>query len=148
MAIGIELNAFGAVTDPIRVLGGVTFLQGRLISTAGGTNNGKTAPGVPDVQMNMGAEWETPYLHGLTLSGRAIYTSSQYYDNANTQQIPGWVRFDLGARYKFDVRGQPITIRGNVINVANTRYWAAANPTYGLALGTPRTFLVSTSIDF
>ncbi|MBN8906655.1 MAG: TonB-dependent receptor, partial [Rhodospirillales bacterium] len=64
------------------------------------------------------------------------------------QQIPGWVRFDLGARYTFEVRGKSITVRGNVINVANSGYWAAANPTYGLSLGMPRTFLLSTSLDF
>lgn len=145
---GIELNSFGQLTDQVRILGGVTFLQGRLTSTANGTFNGNTAPGVPDVQMNVGTEWDTPFLPGLTLSGRAIYTSAQYYDNANTQQIPGWVRFDLGARYTFEVRGKSITVRGNVINVANSGYWAAANPTYGLSLGMPRTFLLSTSLDF
>jgi iron complex outermembrane receptor protein len=145
---GIELNSFGQLTDDVRILGGVTFLQGTLTQTANGSYNGNTAPGVPNVQMNIGAEWDTPFLHGLTLSGRTIYTSTQYYDNANTQQIPGWVRFDLGARYTFEVRGKPVTIRGNIFNVANTGYWAAANPTYGLSLGMPRTFLLSTSIDF
>ncbi|HVZ07814.1 TonB-dependent receptor [Rhodopila sp.] len=145
---GIELNNYGQLTDQVRILGGVTFLQGELVSTSGGANNGHTAPGVPNVQLNVGGEWDTPFVPGLTLTGRVIYTSRQYYDNANTQQIPGWVRFDLGARYTFDVRGQPITIRGNIINVANAGYWAAANPTYGLSLGMPRTFLLSTSIQF
>ena len=67
--------------------------------------------------MNIGAEWDTPFLRGLTLSGRAIYTSGQYYDNANLQQLPDWIRFDVGARYTFDLNGKPVTIRANVINV-------------------------------
>jgi iron complex outermembrane receptor protein len=145
---GIELNSFGQLAEGVRILGGVSFLQGELTNTANGTNNGHTAPGVPSVQLNVGGEWDTPFLPGLTLTGRVIYTSQQYYDNANTQQIPGWVRFDLGARYTFDAHGTPITIRGNIINVANNGYWAAANPTYGLSLGTPRTFLLSTSFNF
>lgn len=145
---GLELNAMGEVTEAVRVLGGVTFLDGQLLRTAGGVNNGHTAPGVPDVQLNVGGEWDTPFLRGLTLSGRAIYTSAQYYDAANLQQIPDWVRFDLGARYTFDMNGKPVTIRANVINVANKGYWAAATPTYGLVLGAPRTFLLSTTFDF
>jgi iron complex outermembrane receptor protein len=145
---GLELNAMGEVTGSVRVLGGVTFLDGRLLHTAGGINDGHTAPGVPDVQLNIGGEWDTPFLRGFTLSGRAIYTSSQYYDAANLQQIPEWVRFDLGARYTFDMRGKPVTIRANVINVANTGYWAAATPTYGLVLGAPRTYMLSTTFDF
>ncbi|HEY0182521.1 MAG TPA: TonB-dependent receptor [Rhodopila sp.] len=145
---GIELNSFGQLTDQVRILGGITLLQGRLTKTANNAYNGNTAPGVPDVQMNIGAEWDTPFIPGLTLTGRAIYTSAQYYDNANTQQIPSWVRFDLGARYMLDIRGKPVAIRGQVINVANRGYWAGANPTYGLSPGLPRTFLLSTSFDF
>ena len=145
---GLELNAAGEVTDSIRVLGGVTLLEGRLVRTANGVNDGHTAPGVPDIQLNIGGEWDTPFLRGLTLTGRAIYTSEQYYDAANLQQIPDWVRFDLGARYVFDLRGKPVTVRANVINVANTGYWAAATPTYGLVLGAPRTYMISTTFDF
>jgi iron complex outermembrane receptor protein len=145
---GIELGSFGQLTDTVRLLGGITLLQGRLTRTAGGTNNGRTAPGVPDVQVNLGAEWDTPFVPGLTLSGRTIYTSTQYYDNANTQHIPDWVRFDVGARYTFEVRGRPVTVRGNILNIANRGYWASATPTYGLSLGIPRTFLLSTSFDF
>jgi iron complex outermembrane receptor protein len=98
--------------------------------------------------MNIGAEWDTPFLRGLTLSGRAIYTSGQYYDNANLQQLPDWVRFDVGARYTFDLNGKPVTIRANVINVGNKGYWASATPSYGLSLGAPRTYLLSTTFTF
>jgi iron complex outermembrane receptor protein len=145
---GIELNAAGEVIDTVRVLGGITLLDGRLTRTANRAFDGNKAPGVPDVQLNIGGEWDTPFLRGLTLSGRAIYTAAQYYDNANLQQIPDWVRFDLGARYTFDLRGKPVTIRANVINVANNGYWAAATPVFGLVLGTPRTYLLSTTFDF
>jgi iron complex outermembrane recepter protein len=145
---GIELNSFGQLTDTVRVLGGVTLLQGRLVRTPGGLYDGNAATGVPDVQMNIGTEWDTPFLRGLTLSGRAIYTSAQYYDIANTQQVPGWVRFDVGARYAFEMDGKPISIKANVLNVGNNNYWESANSTFGLALGAPRTFLVSASFDF
>jgi iron complex outermembrane receptor protein len=145
---GIELNAMGLLTDGVRVLGGVTFLQGRLQKTANGLTDGKVATGVPDVQLNVGLEWDTPWVRGLTLTGRAIYTSAQYYDNANTQQIPSWVRFDIGARYGFEVQGRPLSAKLNVLNVGNNNYWESANSLFGLAMGAPRTVLVSLSADF
>lgn len=98
--------------------------------------------------MNIGAEWDTPFVRGLTLSGRVIYTSEQYYDAANLQELPDWVRFDVGARYTFKLNGKPVTIRGNILNVANKGYWASATPSFGLSLGAPRTYLLSTTFDF
>lgn len=147
---GVELSAMGEVIDSVRVLGGVTLLDGKLVNNANAALIGNKAPGVPDVQLNIGGEWDTPFLKGFTLTGRAIYTSAQYYDNANLQQIPDWVRFDLGARYAFvsPWTGKPITIRANVLNVANKGYWAAATPNFGLVLGAPRTYMLSTTFDF
>ncbi|AYD04743.1 TonB-dependent receptor [Neorhizobium sp. NCHU2750] len=146
---GLELNVFGEVVESIRVLGGVAFMDGVQTKTAGGTNDGKKAIGVPDVQLNMGAEWDTPFIDGLTLSGRVIHTSSQYASVDNTQKIPDWTRFDLGARYRYErENGKPITVRASVENVFDRDYWAAASSSFGLARGAPRTFLVSTTFDF
>ncbi len=146
---GLELNVFGEVADDVRLLGGVTFMDGVQTKTAGGALDGKKAVGVPDVQLNLGAEWDTPFAEGLTLTGRAIHTASQYASANNTQSIPDWTRFDLGARYEY-VRenGKPITVRASVENVFDKSYWAAASSNFGLARGAPRTFLVSTSFDF
>jgi iron complex outermembrane receptor protein len=146
---GLEINVFGEVIDSVRVLGGVAFMDGVQTKTTGGTNDGKKAIGVPDVQLNLGAEWDTPFIDGLTLSGRVIHTSSQYASIDNTQKIPDWTRFDLGARYRYErENGKPITVRASVENVFDNNYWAAASSSFGLARGAPRTFLVSTTFDF
>jgi len=144
---GLELNLFGEPIEGFRVLGGVTLIDGRLTKTAGGDNDGNKAIGVPTLQMNVGAEWDTPFIPGLTLTGRVIYTSKQYLDAGNDQQIPDWTRVDLGARYTVDVHDTPVTLRANVENVFNTSYWSSAGGGY-LSLGAPRTFLLSTSVDF
>jgi iron complex outermembrane receptor protein len=145
---GLEINTSGEVADGVRLLGGVMFIDGELTKTQGGTNDGKTAPGVPHTQVNFGTEWDTPFMRRLTLSGRVIYTSSQYLDVANTQQIPDWATFDIGARYRFEAGGKPITLRANVENLFDHSYWAMANPTYGLSPGAPRTLLLSATVDF
>jgi len=144
---GLELSAYGEVIEGVRLLGGITLLDGKLVKTADGTNNGNTAIGVPTVQFNMGGEWDTPFIPGLTLTGRVIYTSSQYLDAANNQKIPDWTRLDLGARYTVDIRNTAVTIRGDVENVLGSDYWSSTGGGY-LALGAPRTFLLSTSVNF
>lgn len=69
---------------------------------------------------------------------------------ANTLDLPGWTRFDLGARYVAVIGDKPPTLRFNVDNVASKRYWASAFDTFrpDLLQGTPRTFKASASIEF
>ena len=144
---GLELMTFGEPLPGLRVLGGFTLLDARLSKTAGGLNQGNRAPGVPDFMLNIGSEWDVSFVKGLTFTGRVIYTSSQYINNANTQSVPAWTRLDLGARYTFEVARQGVTVRANVENVANAGYWTVANGT-SLALSNPRTFLLSATLDF
>ncbi|ARQ02759.1 hypothetical protein CAK95_05210 [Pseudorhodoplanes sinuspersici] len=146
---GLEFNVFGKVSDDVRLLGGFSVIQATLINTANGAFDGNEAPGVPKLQINLGSEWDTPFVPGLTLTGRVIYTGEQMVDSANTQSIPSWTRLDLGARYKFVVNGKPIIIRANVENVFNRSYWSSAAYASGwLAPGAPRTFLLSTTFTF
>lgn len=146
---GIEWTVFGEPLAGFRALGGVTFMNGVQLNTANALTNGKKAPGVPDVQVNLGSEWDASFLRGLTFSGRVIYTSSQYLNTANTQSIPNWTRFDAGVRYTFERNdGKPVSLRFNVENLFDLNYWASASVNNGLAMGAPRTFLLSLSTDF
>lgn len=146
---GFEMNVFGEVTPDFRLLGGIAFIDGRLTKTAGGLQDGNKAVGVANINLNIGAEWDTPFLRGLTLTGRTIYTSEQFVNTANTQILPEWVRFDLGARYAFvsPWNGKPIVVRAAVENVANNGYWSSAYNGV-VARGAPRTYLVSTTFNF
>lgn len=148
---GMELNVFGEVSPDVRILGGLAVTSGKQVKTQGGLYDGNTAVGVPRLTVNMGAEWDAPFVRGLTFNGRVVYTSEQYVNPENTRRIPEWTRVDLGARYTFlsPWNGKPIVIRANVENVANTGYWAAAYAGGNvLSLGAPRTYLVSTTFNF
>jgi iron complex outermembrane recepter protein len=146
---GLEFSTFGEVTSAIRVLGGLTYIDSELTKTANGINQGNEGIAVPEFQANIGAEWDPPFVSGLTVSGRVIYTSSQYLNAANTQELPAWTRLDLGARYTLETRGVPVVIRANVLNVFDESYWASAAASSGSAgLSLPRTFLLSTSFTF
>jgi iron complex outermembrane receptor protein len=147
---GLELTAFGEPLPGVRLVGGVTFIDGRLVNTAGRQFDGNRAPGVPDVAFNLYGEVDLPpwLAPGLTLTGRAIYTSGQFYNQANTQSVPDWTRFDAGLRYTFrGATDKPVTIRAVVENVFDNAYWASAARGF-LAVGAPRTVVVSATMDF
>lgn len=141
---GLELNAYGEIMPGLRLLGGLALIDARQTHTANGLNDGKKVNGASDVQVNIGAEWDPGFLPGLTLSGRVIYTGSQYIDAGNLQSIPDWTRFDAGIRYKTQVAGHDTTLRFNIENLANKSYWIGGNGF--VMISRPRTFLVSLDV--
>ncbi|PXX69439.1 iron complex outermembrane recepter protein [Pseudomonas sp. LAMO17WK12:I10] len=149
---GVELSVFGEPLKGFRLLGGVMYIDSELKDTTSGTFDGNRAPATPKYNVNLGAEWDVPKVQGLTLTARGIYSSSQYLDQANSKEIDSWERFDLGARYAFKLDDKDITLRANVENVLDKRYWSSAGASDdsepGLTLATPRTLLLSATVGF
>lgn len=148
---GIEFSVFGEPVRGVRVLGGLTLLDAEITSSHDATLKGNRAVGVPRSQANVGVEWDVPGVRGLTLTGRTVYTSTQYADAANTLKVPAWTRLDLGARYTTAINDQVVTFRARLDNATDRNYWASTGgyPGYGyLVLGTPRTFTLSATVDF
>ncbi|KFI08292.1 TonB-dependent siderophore receptor [Massilia sp. BSC265] len=148
---GLELSVFGTPARGLRLLGGLTLLEAEQRRTAGGLNEGKDAIGVPGTQLNLGAEWEVPGVQGLSLNARALTTSTQYADAANTQKLPSWSRLDIGANYVTRFMDRDLTLRARIDNVTDRNYWASAGgyPGFGyLVQGAPRSVVVSATLDF
>jgi iron complex outermembrane receptor protein len=150
---GLELNFFGEVSPGLRVLGGAMFLNAVLTQTQGGQTDGWIAPNVPGAQFNLAGEWDTPFIRGLTLSGRVIYTGTQYIDTTwPRRSLPEWTRFDIGVRYIIadaaSPTGGPVGLRFNVENLFDANYWGGGSGATRLYLGNPRTFRVALTADF
>ena len=149
---GVELSVFGEPLKGFRLLGGVMYIDSELTHTTNGTFDGNRAPATPKYNVNLGAEWDVPSVPGLTLTSRGIYSSSQYLDQSNDKEIDSWERFDVGTRYAFKLDEKTITLRANVENVLDKRYWSSAGASDdsepGLTLSTPRTYLLSATVDF
>lgn len=147
---GVEWNTFGEIAQGVRVLGGVTYTQGTQVKTSYGRYDGNTAVGAPRWQVNTGLEWDTPWVPGLTLTGRVQATSRQYADAANNIEIPGWGQVDLGARYATQVNGRDVVLRLNVNNVFNKYYYAGSfsDTTPIATLGPARSVMASATISF
>lgn len=145
---GIELTVFGEPAPGLKPLAGLTFLEATQVNTAGGLNNGRTAPFVPNMLATVGLDWDTPFVRGLSVNGRVIYTGASYYDAANTQPLQAWTRVDLGAKYVFERSdGKPLALRAQVQNVGNASYLINAGAGL-LSVGLPRTYMVSLTADF
>ncbi len=143
---GLELTAFGELQPGLRLMAGASFIEGELTKTQGGLNQGNRAPGVPSATYNLGLDWDTPWVEGLSLNGRAIHTSSMYIDNANTRRLPAVTRFDVGARYRTEIAGKSVVLRANIENLTDKAYWLAAGTYASNAAG--RTYMLSASVNF
>ncbi len=148
---GIEFSVFGEAAPGVRLLGGLTLLDGEITRGVDGSLEGKQPIGVPNSQATIGADIDVPGVAGLAISPRVVYTGSQYADINNTMAIPSWTRVDIGARYVTEINKQLVTFRARLDNVFDRNYWASTGgyPGYGyLVLGAPRTFTISATIDF
>jgi iron complex outermembrane receptor protein len=148
---GVELTVQGEISRDLRILGGITWLDARQKETGSDLTDGKKVIGVPARQANLNVEWDVPGVRGLTFDARAIATASSYSDAANTLRVPGWTRFDIGARYLAAWQDHLITLRARIENVSDRDYWASVGgyPNNGyLVLGAPRTLMLTATFDF
>ncbi len=143
---GLELSVYGELLPGLRGMASASFLNPELTHTAVASEQGNDAAGVPDRTFSAGLDWDTPWVPGLALNGRVIHTSGSYLTNANTLRFDGWTRFDIGARYETAVAGNTLVLRANVENLFDKNYWLTTG-TY-VAVGAPRTVLLSASMDF
>ncbi|WP_245636893.1 TonB-dependent receptor [Azospirillum thiophilum] len=143
---GLELSAYGEILPGLRAMASASFLRPELTKTAVAAEQGNDAAGVPDKTFSASLDWDTPWVQGLSLNGRAIHTSGSYLTNANTLRFDGWTRFDVGARYSATVAGKPVVLRANVENLFDKDYWLTTG-TY-VTVGAPRTVVLSATVDF
>lgn len=144
---GIEVNVFGEPTKGTRILGGMMFLNAKYAKTNAGTLDGNQLEAVPRFTAVLGLEKDIPSVDGLTLTTRAVYNGSSYLDPDNNVRVSPWLRWDVGARYTFNKESsQPLTLRADIYNVFNKKYWEARS--YGVSLGDSRTYSISLSTEF
>ena len=148
---GIELAEQGQATTGLRLLGGLTWLDAKQLTTGAAATDGQRVIGVPKLQANLGAEWDVPGVPGLAVDGRWVHTGASYANATNTLRVPGWNRLDVGARYMTEVQGKLVTLRARIDNLTNRNYWASVGGYPGsgyLVVGAPRTLSLSVSVDF
>ncbi|WP_345817064.1 TonB-dependent siderophore receptor (plasmid) [Paraburkholderia sp. PREW-6R] len=143
---GLELAGYGEVFRGLRVMASATFYDPKVSGTAGGTQDGNEPGGVPKFAFNLGADYDLPWVQGLSVNGRIIHTGAQYYDSSDALRLQAWTRYDVGLRYGMRVASKDVVLRANVENLFGSRYWIQQG-TY-VTNAAPRTVLLSAQIDF
>ena len=141
---GIELTAFGKLTEHLAVIGGATLLDAKIKEQAQTPAlEGKRPTLVSDTLAKLHLEYELPIYPALTFTGGINYTSDQFGDALNTDRLPAYTLVDVGARYVRGIGNSQLTLRFDTYNLTDERYWA--NNGY---VSDPRTLSVSANISF
>ena len=154
---GAELFGAGAVTPDVSLFGGVTYIDARLLAAIPSVADGygKRVIGVPNWKSDVAFDVHPKVLHGIAFMGAFHYESDRAANNINTFYAPAYATFDLGARYNAAFWGHHETVRVNVTNVGDKRYWSSiadasaigANGADTAFAGAPRTVLASIEFD-
>ena len=93
-----------------------------------------------------------PRVTGLGVTGGVFWSGDRFADATEGVRLPGYVRVDLGARYRFGAAGRQQTLRIALENVGDARYlvggYAFAASGGNVFFGMPRTLRVSLQTGF
>ncbi len=153
---GAELFGQGSIGSSLSLLGGVTYVDARLVGSMIAGTNDKRVVGVPEFKVDLAADLHPMALHGLALTGAVHAESDRAATNTNNSFAPAYATVDLGVRYSAGWWGRHETARLQVLNLGDTRYYssiadgnivgsAGANTAY---LGAPRTVMASIEFDY
>ncbi len=141
---GIEFTASGKLTEHFGLIGGFTLLDASVEDNEQDPAlEGKRPVAVSEKMFKVYAEYSVPGLPLLVLNAGVNRTGGFYGDALNTDRIAAYTVFDAGVRYGFELGQRPVTLRLNVNNVTDKRYWA--NEYF---LGDARTVLFSVNTKF
>nr|WP_315214576.1 TonB-dependent siderophore receptor [uncultured Duganella sp.] len=142
---GLEFNSVVQVAKNLSVEGGIMLLDAKLEGAAPGYS-GKHAVGAPRRQASLQATWRE-VLPGLALHAGTQYLGDLAMDAANVNQLPSVALFDAGVNYRHHFFGKMVSLRANISNLANRKYWTYYQENY-LNVGAPRTASVNARVDF
>lgn len=120
---GLEFAVRGFATDHLQA--GVAFmiLDADQVDTGDPAKDGKRPQYVPDYQVNLWGDFAVPQVTGLSLTANARIVDGQYLDQTEGFAIGSYWVLDLGARYGFKVNDAEWTVRLNIENVLDERYF-------------------------
>ncbi len=153
---GAEIYGQGAITPDLSLLGGVTYVDARLEGSLLPNTNDKRVVGVPNWKADVAVDLHPAVLKGLAFTGALHVEGDRAATNINNSFAPAYATVDLGLRYSAALAGHHETVRLQVMNVGDTRYYTAiadgtivgspgANTAY---IAPPRTVMANIEFDY
>jgi iron complex outermembrane receptor protein len=141
---GWEFSATGRVTSCLTLVGGFTLLDAKVEKAT--ANVGKIPQGVPERMARLYAEFDLPFVAGLTVTGGLSYTGRTPWDAGNAVYVDAVTVTDAGLRYRTLIAGKEVVFRGTISNLIGKDYWTTRSGI--LYFGEPRTLALSASVHF
>ena len=153
---GAEIYGQGAISPDLSLLGGVTYVDARLENSLLANTNDKRVVGVPNWKADFAADLHPASLKGLAFTGALHIEGDRAATNTNNSFAPAYATVDLGLRYSAALGGHHETVRLQVMNIGDARYYTAiadgtivgspgANTAY---IAPPRTVMANIEFDY
>ena len=154
---GVEFMVDGHVTPNLRMFGGVSWLDPKLLDTASAATEDQRIVGLPRITANLLTEYSLPQLPGFTVNLNARHVGRRPTDNTNDNWVGAYSTFDAGARYTTKMWARSTVYRLEVTNLTDRHYWTNIVPgglngysgagNASADLGRPRMFQASVQVD-
>lgn len=149
--LGLEFGLQGRLGENLDITSSLALTRSRLKDVQVIEYKGHQTQNVPNVRFASHLSYQVPQIDGLRLLAGMQYSSSKYANKTGTVKVSGYSVFDAGAAYNFHAYGYDNTLRLNVDNLLNKKYWRDVGNFAGddyLFLGAPRTAQLSWTVNF
>ncbi len=157
---GIELDMTGQITDALSLICSYAYTDARVTKDASVFDGGFQGMRLINVPENAGSLWLKydfsgyKTLNGFSVGLGTVAASQREGDAANTFQLPGYVRVDAFAAYKWNIKQTRVTAQININNLLDKQYYASTDPdsnvapALGVAPGAPLMAIGSILVEF
>nr|WP_277604907.1 TonB-dependent siderophore receptor [Acinetobacter modestus] len=149
--LGLEFGLQGRLVQNLDMTSTLALTRSRLKDIQSSEYQGHQTQNVPRVRLASNISYQVPQVEGLRLLAGIQYSSSKYANKSATVKVPSYTLFNVGSAYNFRAYGYENTLRFNLDNVSNKKYWRDVGSFFGddyLFLGTPRTAKFSWTVNF
>lgn len=149
--LGLELGVQGRLSQNLDISSTMAFIHSRLKGIDVAEYSGHQMQNVPKLRFASHISYAVPQVDGLRLLAGMQYSSDKYANKPGTVKVPSFTVFDIGSAYNFRAYGYENTLRLNIDNVFNKKYWRDAGSFFGddyLFLGAPRSAQFSWTVNF
>jgi iron complex outermembrane receptor protein len=153
---GIELDVSGQITDELSLIGSYAFTDARITKD----NEGRQGNRMNNVPEHAGSLWlkydirRYEPLNGLSFGAGVFIAGQREGDDANTFVLPGYVRLDAFAAYRYRLGDANLIAQFNIRNLLDKTYYEStdpfqsAPPRVGIYPGAPLMAMGSIRLEF
>ena len=149
-SIGLEANMQGRL-GPLTLRASAMRQRVRRAQAVDPSYDGLRPTNIPEQSLKIVAAYDVAPVPGLSVLANMDYEGGRAVLPDDSARIPGWTRYDLGARYTQTLANATLVWRAGVDNVFDRRAWREAPYQYDHAYLfplAPRTFHASLEAKF